>query len=104
MKRRRLRWAASALDELKAAIAYIANDSPSAAARVASDLRRAGESLGQAATGRIGRLPHTYEKVLAPRPYLLIYRIQMGETGREEIIILHVVHGARRWPPSAGPA
>ena len=49
--------------------------------------------LDNPALGRPGRVPGTRELVVAGTPYILPYRVQ-GEI----IQILHVLHGARRWP------
>ncbi len=51
-----------------------------------------------AATGRPGRVAGTYEKVLAPLPYILVFALWPRPGGMEEIVILYVIHGARDWP------
>jgi toxin ParE1/3/4 len=43
--------------------------------------------------GRSGRIENTREMVMPPLPYLLIYRVF-----EERVLILNIVHGARRWP------
>jgi plasmid stabilization system protein ParE len=49
--------------------------------------------LDHPALGRPGRVPGTRELVVSGTPYILPYRVQ-GET----VQILHVLHGAQRWP------
>ncbi|MFN7092191.1 MAG: type II toxin-antitoxin system RelE/ParE family toxin [Allorhizobium sp.] len=58
---RRVRWARTALDDLKSQIAFIAADNPTAARLVARKIRSSGELLGQKPTGRPGRVTGTWE-------------------------------------------
>jgi len=46
--------------------------------------------------GRIGRIAGTRELVLSGTPYVVIYDLRNMD---EQIYILRVLHGARRWPP-----
>jgi len=96
-------WSESALDDLDSAIAYIAADNPVAARTVLERIDTAGESLGQVATGRLGRVAGTYEKSVRGLPYIIAYAIQSLPGGRERIVILRVIHGARNWPPGEWP-
>jgi plasmid stabilization system protein ParE len=43
--------------------------------------------------GRPGRVKETRELIVLRTPYLLVYRL-----GPNEIRVLRVYHGARRWP------
>jgi toxin ParE1/3/4 len=43
--------------------------------------------------GRAGRVPETRELVVAKTPYIVPYRVR-----GDEVEILAVFHGARRWP------
>lgn len=99
MKRRRVLWSRSALDDLKSTVRYVARDNPQAARRLAATIRKAGARLGLSATGRPGRVAGTYEKVPAPLPYILIYGFATRPGSTEDLVILYVVHGARDWPP-----
>jgi len=96
-------WSESALGDLDSAIAYIAADDLVAAGKVLERIDTAGESLGQVATGRRGRVAGTYEKSVRGLPYIIAYAIQPLPAGRERIVILRVIHGARNWPPSEWP-
>jgi hypothetical protein len=49
-------------------------------------------------------VPDTFERPLTPLPYILAYTIRDdpgGESG--DLIILHVIHMARNWPPGRWP-
>ena len=103
MKRRPVVWSRDALDELKATAVYIARDNPAAARRVAAAIRTSGRSLGEAATGRPGRVSATYEKTVAGLPYVIAYAIDRLARGEEAIIVLRVIHSAREWPEESWP-
>ncbi len=54
------------------------------------------------ATGRPGRVTGTYEKPISRLPYIIAYELRpIG--GRESVVILHVVHTSRDWPPEEWP-
>ena len=96
-------WSESALDDLDSAIAYIAADNPAAARRALQQIDAAGEGLGRVATGRPGRVAGTYEKSVRGLPYIIAYAIQPMPGGRERIVILRVIHGARNWRAGEWP-
>jgi toxin ParE1/3/4 len=87
-------WSENALDDLDSAIAYIAADN-----KVLERIDAAGKGLGEVATGRRGRVAGTYEKSVRGLPYIIAYAIQPLPGGRERIVILRVIHGARNWLP-----
>jgi plasmid stabilization system protein ParE len=82
------------LANLDAEAAYIASDSPAAAARV---VRRITISVARLrnypAMGRPGRVPGTRELVVSGTPYIVPYRVR-----GDAVEILRVFHAARRWP------
>jgi plasmid stabilization system protein ParE len=85
-----------ALRDLEALGDYIALDNPSAAERtVARIMGRADELAAQPHAGRPGRVAGTRELVIADTPFIVPYRVQ-----GDEVEILAVMHGARRWPES----
>lgn len=92
----RVVWTRPALAHLDEIQDYIAQDSPSAAYRVASEIAsRSENNLGiNPMMGRLGRARGTRELVFANLPYIVVYRV----TSRVEI--LAVVHTAREWPES----
>ncbi len=101
--RRAVFWSADALDDLDRIIGYIAADNPAAAAKVLIAIRKAGDDLGELATGRPGRVPGTYEKVLPRLRYILAYALEALPEGGERVIILRAIHGARKWATDEWP-
>ena len=79
--KRRVVWAPTARDDYLAAIRHIAKDNPDAALRVADRIEAAGNALAELATGRHGRVPGTFVKVLAGLPYILAYEIVVLPAG-----------------------
>lgn len=90
----RVRWLRTALRNLEHEAAYIANDDPMAAARAVDRVRRAIDHLSDhPEIGRPGRVAGTRELEVAGTPYVIPYRVR-----HDQIEILRVFHGARRWP------
>jgi plasmid stabilization system protein ParE len=100
--KRTVAWSRGALDDLKAQLAYIAADNPTAARKVIDRIRDAGTALGSIPTGHPGRVNGTYEKLVSGLPYLIAYAIT-PRGPREEISILRVIHTARNWQPGQWP-
>ncbi len=91
-----LRYTWQALADLDEARAFIVFDGPSAARRVAARIRAAVDELRRfPEMGRIGRVAGTRELVVSGTPFLVAYRVAANE-----IWILAILHGARRWPSS----
>lgn len=89
-----IRWLKRALASLDAEAAFIARDSPAAAARMVKTIARTVELLAwQPGLGRTGRVEGTRELVVADTPYLVPYRVR-----NNVVEILRVFHGARKWP------
>ncbi|MGA9866595.1 MAG: type II toxin-antitoxin system RelE/ParE family toxin [Acetobacteraceae bacterium] len=101
--RRRVVWATTAHDDFLNIIGFIAQENPDAAGRVADRIDQAVAALGDFAAGRAGRVTGTYEKVVRGLPYILAYEIVRQPGAHEVVAILHVVHGARDWPPGQWP-
>lgn len=95
-------WSRSALDDLKAQMAYIAAENPAAAQRVADAIRAAASALSDIPTGRPGRVTDTYEKSVTRLPYIIAYAITSSPAG-EAIAIVRVIHTARDWPAEQWP-
>ncbi|MGI2036428.1 type II toxin-antitoxin system RelE/ParE family toxin [Rhizobium panacihumi] len=100
--RRPVTWAREALNDMREQIAFIAEDNPAAARRVADRLRDTGEALGEIATGRPGRVTGTYEKSVIRLPYIISYELR-PIASRESVVILRVIHTARDWPAEEWP-
>ena len=88
-------WSPEAIDDLAALRAYIAEENPAAAQRVALRIVRSVEDLlpGQPHIGRPGRVPGTRELVVPKTPYVVPYRVRDNR-----IQVLRIYHGARKWP------
>ncbi len=92
----RILWTAPALRELEAIGDYIARDNPSASARIVTRIFDRVDALAHhPQSGRPGRIPDTRELVVTGTPFVVPYRVRA-----DEIEILSVFHGARRWPES----
>jgi len=91
----RLLWSQDAETDLDDMTDYIARDDIVAAVEMRDEIERRLESLADhPKVGRRGRVRGTREMVLAGTPYIGVYRIQ-----GDAVVILRVLHGARRWPP-----
>jgi toxin ParE1/3/4 len=89
-----IRWLDQAVEDLKAARAYISRHNPSAAADIAQRILDAVKILRDyPAAGRAGRIPNTRELVVTGTPYILPYRVRA-----ESVEILRVLHSAQQWP------
>ncbi|MBZ5521951.1 MAG: type II toxin-antitoxin system RelE/ParE family toxin [Acidobacteriia bacterium] len=89
-----VRWLTTALRNLDFEAEYIARDNPEAAARIVVSIRDAVKRLASfPAMGRAGRVPGTRELVVSGTPYIVPYRVR-----GDEVQILRVFHGARKWP------
>jgi addiction module RelE/StbE family toxin len=83
-----------ALDDLDAAVEYIARENPQAAQRVAQRFWQSGQSLGDnPKIGRLGRIENTREWVVNKTSHILAYRIR-----NNQIEIMRVLHERRSWP------
>ncbi len=99
---RPVQWSREALDDIKSQVAYIAEDNPDAAARIADRLQETGVALGKIPAGRPGRVTGTYEKSVTGLPYIIAYAISY-KAGIESVSILRVIHTSRDWQPNEWP-
>jgi plasmid stabilization system protein ParE len=91
-------WLRTALRNLDDIAAWIARDSPAAAARVVQRIRLASARLEEhPESGRPGRVEGTRELIVPGLP-------TSCPTGyaRDRVEILRVMHAARRWPGRLG--
>lgn len=87
-------WSPTAISDLLSIRDYIAQDSPSAAGRIANHVKESVNRLSSfPESGRAGRVPETRELVIAGTSYIAAYTIQ-----GEEVRIAAVLHGKQRWP------
>jgi len=91
----RLTWSAHAVSDLQAISGYIEQDrNVETANRVARKIYEAIQSLRTMPyRGRYGRLENTRELVVPGLPYIVVYR-----PSPDEVLILGIVHGARKFP------
>jgi plasmid stabilization system protein ParE len=95
-------WAADATRDALDILSHIAEDDPDVAERIVDLIKAAGTSLGEIPTGRPGRVSGTFEKSLAPLPWILCYAVD-DVPDEQRILILRVIHTARSWPKGAWP-
>jgi toxin ParE1/3/4 len=89
-----VRWSTEAADDLIQIVQYIFERSPDAAQRVAHSIYDEIGGLEKfPLSGRPGRVVNTRELILAPLPFITVYRV------RESFVeAIRVLHGAQRWP------
>jgi toxin ParE1/3/4 len=90
-------WSPEAIADVGALRAYIEQDDPVAARRVALHIIRNVEMLlpRNPEMGRPGRIPGTRELVVPRTPFIVVYRVQS-----EVLQIIRIFHTARKWPES----
>jgi toxin ParE1/3/4 len=90
-----VRYTQTATNDIRAAYTYIRHESNTQTANeVLAQVARAAESLIDfPAQGRAGRIESTRELIIPETPFVLAYRV-----AKNEIHILALIHGARRWP------
>jgi len=86
------------LADLEAIGDFVARDNPGAADRIVVRIVDAVERLrDHPHLGRSGRIAGTRELVIPETPYIVPYRVVV-----DDVQILAVIHGARRWPDKLG--
>jgi toxin ParE1/3/4 len=94
----RARWTTPALGDLEEIGDFIARDGAGAAARIVSRILDCAEKLAtHRRLGRPGRVADARELVVPSTPFTAPYRAR-----GDEVQILAVFHGARRWPEGFG--
>ena len=89
-----VRWSPEAAADFDSIIAYILEQNPTTADRIARTIYSAASSLDTFPNrGRPGRVDGTRELVLAPLPYIVVYRAL-----RDAVEIARILHGSQRWP------
>jgi toxin ParE1/3/4 len=81
----------------------IRGDNPTAARRVANEIKRAMDLLARHNIGRRGRVEGTFEKSVVGLPYIIAYAIDTEADGRERLVVLRIIHTSRHWPPGQWP-
>jgi len=89
-----LRWIEGAAQDLEHIANYLFEHAPARAAELVRQIYDAPFALLQFPhRGRPGRKKGTRELVLAPLPYIVVYRIADGM-----IHVVRMLHGAQKWP------
>jgi toxin ParE1/3/4 len=89
-----IEWSVPAINDLKSAGEYIAEENRTAAKKMASRVQEGVEYLTEYPhMGRPGRLEGTRELVVSGTPFIVVYWIREGA-----VQILRVLHHARKWP------
>jgi toxin ParE1/3/4 len=89
-------WRASAQADIERMVAFVSQENPLAAMRLARELVLACDNLSQfPLRGRPGRVPKTRELVIVS-PYIIVYDV--GKKG--DVSILRVWHGSQDWEVS----
>ena len=89
-----IRWVRLALEDLEEIAGLISKDNPEAARDLVRRIWEASQILAEHPhSGRPGRVLGTRELVIGGTQYILPYRVI-----EDEVQILRVLHGARRWP------
>jgi len=90
----RVRWTTPAREQLISAYEYIGEENRAAAARIAEQIWKSTQVLARhPMVGREGRVAGTRELVIRGTPFIVAYRVR-----KNEVWILAVMHGARKWP------
>ncbi|MSO72974.1 MAG: type II toxin-antitoxin system RelE/ParE family toxin [Rhodospirillaceae bacterium] len=90
----RIVWLRKALYDIDAIEEYAEQNNPADARAVEQKIKKTVSLLDcQPEIGRHGRVPDTRELVVPGTPYIVAYTI-----AKSEVVILAVIHGARKWP------
>ena len=89
-----VRWSPEAADDLERIVGHIRRENPRAARTVADRIFQRCASLETFPNrGRIGRIAQTRELVLAPLPFIIVYRVQW-----DAVEIVRIYHTSQDWP------
>ena len=91
-----IRWSDRPAADLDAILSYFQETNPSAVRHTHDALL---SQIGSLSTlpglGRPGRVAGSRQLVIARLPYVVAYTVEPGE---DTVVILRILHGARRWP------
>ena len=92
----RVEWLPEAERNRESQLAYIAERNPWAAINMGDAIEAAVARLADnPKSGRPGRVRGTRELVVTGTPTIVVYRVERGA-----VVVLRVLHGAQRWPPT----
>jgi len=91
-----IRWLDRAEADIDELFEYLLDRDPRAAQRIYNAIREQVALLAdQPGLGRPGRVAGTRELVITRTPYIVAYTVDLHI---DAVIVLRVLHGARRWP------
>jgi toxin ParE1/3/4 len=92
----RIVWLEQAAADLDAIFDAILEHQPAAATRILAAVRTdVGRLADYPYSGRMGRVAGTRELVISGTRYLVAYAV---DERNDTVVVLRVLHGARRWP------
>jgi toxin ParE1/3/4 len=92
----RVEWLPEAERNRESQLTYIAERNPSAAITMGDAIEAAVARLAHNPNSAPpGRVPGTRELVVTATPYVVVYCVE-----QDAVVILRVLHGAQRWPPT----
>lgn len=87
-------WAPAALRDLDAIFTYISRDNSTAALKTVTTIEQGCARLEVLPhRGQPSRMPGKRDLILAPLPYIAVYRVTEAA-----VIILRIYHHAQHWP------
>ena len=90
----KIKWLSAAVANRNSQLAYIVEQDLQAAITMGDAIEAAIQDLvDYPQIGRLGRVPGSRELVVRGTPYVIGYRLDPSR-----VVILRVMHGARRWP------
>ena len=90
----KVRYTATALAEVDEIFAYLSDRSPAAAKRVVARVEQTIKNLANfPEMAQEANEPGTRRMPVGRYPFIIFYTIEA-----DEVVILHIRHGARRWP------
>jgi len=91
-----IQWLEPARTDLRELFDYLLERNPDAVRRIAVAIESQVQTLVEhPGVGRPGRVAGTRELVIVNTPYVVAYTV---DRRADTVIVLRVLHGARRWP------
>ena len=95
----RLLWSPDAVADRTEIFDWLTAENPAAALATDTAIARHVKRLRRFPhLGRPGRVDGTRESPLPRTPFIVVYRL-----ADPDILLLRILHGARRWPPAPPP-
>lgn len=89
-----LRWSPEAAEDLANILRHVQRDNRDAAHKVVAAIFDSLKALPRSPyRGRAGKIDGTRELILAPLPYIAVYRVKS-----DAVEVVRIYHGAQNWP------